>query len=118
MDKYKISATIEGKYAPLISRSRMLHEQTPKAEFPDLRARGATNIDLWTDGSIYPSNPESSKRPSFRSVSDLLQFVGDSRNGLLGYVQSLCQSDSTFQYRLQQTEMELLSMREQLQTLI
>ena len=61
---------------------------------------------------------ESSKRPSFRLVSDLLQFVGDGRNGMLGYVQSLCQSDSTTQYHLQETEMEVLSMREQLQTLI
>ena len=96
----------------------MLHEQCPKAEFLDLRTCGTTNIDLWTDGSIFPSHLESSKRPSFRLVSDLLQFVGDGRNGMLGYIQSLCQSDSTTQYHLQETEMEVLLMREQLQTLI
>jgi hypothetical protein len=64
MDKYKIYATIEGKDAPLISRSRMLHEQTPKAEILDLCACGATNIDLWIDGSIYISHLESNKRLS------------------------------------------------------
>lgn len=74
MDKYELSATVEGKYAPLVIRNRMFHEQTPKAEFVDLRARGATNIDLWADGSIYPSHRESNKRPSFKSVSELLRW--------------------------------------------
>ena len=71
---YKVSATIVGKYAPLLNRSRMLHEQTPKYEFPRIRESGATNIDIWIDGSIYPHHLGSKKRPSFRSVSDLLEF--------------------------------------------
>lgn len=55
--RYKLSATLDAKYAPLINRSRMLDEQTPKLEFPILRDRGATIVDLWTDGSIYPHHP-------------------------------------------------------------
>lgn len=104
MDKYKISASLDRKYAPLINRSRMIHEQTSKAYFSVLRDRGETNVDLWTDGSIYPQHPISNKRPNFRSVSDLLQFVGDGRSGLLGYVESLCQTDASIQFRLQEAQ--------------
>ena len=118
MDKYKISASLDRKYAPLINRSRMIHEQTSKAYFSVLRDRGETNVDLWTDGSIYPQHPISNKRPNFRSVSDLLQFVGDGRSGLLGYVESLCQTDASIQFRLQEAQRELQSMREQVHTLM
>ena len=86
---YKGSATIARKYALLINRSRMLHEQTPKSEFPRIRESGATNINLWIDGSIYPHHSSSKKRQSFRSVSDLLKFVGEDKKRLLGYVESL-----------------------------
>jgi len=98
MEKFKLSATIDKKYAPLIYRNRMLHEQTPKADFFLYRERGASNIDLWCDGSIYPHHPLTNKRPNFRSVSDLLQFVGDGNFGLLGYIESLKNSDSTLQF--------------------
>jgi hypothetical protein len=107
MDKYKINASLDKKYAPLINRSRMIHEQTSKAYFSVLRDRGETNVDLWTDGSIYPQHHVSNKRPNFRSVSDLLQFVGDGRSGLLGYVESLCQTDASIQFRLQEAQREL-----------
>ena len=118
MDKYKISASLDRKYAPLINRSRMIHEQTSKAYFSVLRDRGETNVDLWTDGSIYPQHPISNKQPNFRSVSDLLQFVGDGRSGLLGYVESLCQTDASIQFRLQEAHRELQSMREQVHSLM
>lgn len=116
--RYKLSATLDAKYAPLINCSRMLDEQTPKLEFPILRDRGATIVDLWTDSSIYPHHPASNTRPRFRTVSELLEFVGDGKCGLLGYIESLCKSDSSMQYRLLEAEREILSMRDQLQVLM
>ncbi len=47
---YKLSTTVDRKYAPLINRTLPIHEQTPKAQFGDRRDEGATNIDLWVDG--------------------------------------------------------------------
>lgn len=70
-EKYKVSATIARKYAPIINQSRLLHLQTPRSEFPALRERGATHIDVWLDGSIYPHHPDTLQRPKFRSVSEL-----------------------------------------------
>jgi len=104
---YKVSATIAGKYAPLINRSHMLHEQTMKSEFPRIRESSAINIDLWIDGSIYPHHLGSKKRPSFRSVSDLLEFVGEGKKGLLGYVESLSAcNESNLKFRLDEAERE------------
>ena len=81
---YKISATIGSKYAPLISHRRVVHELTPKSKFSQMREVGASNIDLWVDGSIYPHNPVDNKRPHFRSVSQLLEFVAEERMVCLG----------------------------------
>ena len=113
MEKYKLSATVAKKYAPLINHSRMLHEQTPKADFALYRERGASNIDLWCDGSIYPHHPVTNKRPNFRYVSDLLEFVGDGSCGLFGYIESLRYYDCTLQFHLQEAQREVQLLRDQ-----
>ena len=66
---YKNSATINAKYAPLISRNRAIHDQTPKSNFAQKRESGASNIDLWVDGALYPHDPIDSRCPYFQSVS-------------------------------------------------
>ena len=37
-----------------------------------LRIEGKKNIDLWTDGSLYPKDPSTGKSPPFYSVHDLI----------------------------------------------
>jgi hypothetical protein len=71
MKKYKIAATMHAKYTPLIGSSQMLHEHTPKSNFQILPECGATNIDLWIDGSMHPNK----KPPAIRSLQ-----VGSSRS--------------------------------------
>lgn len=112
---YKISATIGSKYAPLISHSRVVHEQTPKSKFSQMREVGASNIDLWVDGSIYPHNPVDNKRPHFRSVSQLLEFVAEGNNGLLGYIERLCNRDSQIDYMLTEAQREISMYQEHMQ---
>lgn len=109
---YKLSATVASKYAPLISRGRGLHEQTHKSQFPTLREAGATHVDLWSDGLLYPHHPVLGKRPGFRSVSGLLEFVGEGKNGLLGYIESLCVQDRTTVFRIDEGKREVQSLRE------
>jgi hypothetical protein len=114
---YKISATIAQKYAPLISRSRQIEMQTSKSEFPLRREAGGTNIDLWTDGSIYPQDPVTGKPPPFRSVSELLEYVGDGKRGLYSYVENLCSADATVQFNLSEALREIQSLREHVRIL-
>lgn len=59
-----------------------------------LRMEGKKNIDLWTDGFLYPKDPSTGKFPPFNSVHDLMRFVGDGVNGLLGYCMKLTQSSN------------------------
>jgi len=86
---YKVSANVATKYTPIINQSCMLHLQTLKSDFPVLRERGATHINLWLDVLIYSHQPGTNKRPNFRNVSDLVEFVGEGKRGLLGYIKDL-----------------------------
>jgi len=47
-------------------------------------------------------------------VSELLEFIGDGRNGLLGYLESLCSTDSTLQFKLNEGLRESHELQEQL----
>ena len=114
---YKISATIAQKYAPLISRSRQIEMQTSKSEFPLRREAGGTNIDLWTDGSIYPQDLVIGKPPPFRSMSVLLEYVGDGKRGLYSYVKKLCSADATVGFNLSEALREIQSLREHVRIL-
>lgn len=53
------------------------------------RAEGDTNVDLWVDGHLYPSDPMHSYHPTFNNLSTFLQFVGRGETGLLGYCKRL-----------------------------
>lgn len=83
---YKVQASIGEKYKPLIICGGPLHEQTNILDFVEKRRNCDQNIDLWLDGSLYPIDPRSGKRPRINSPSSLLEFVGDGENGLLGYL--------------------------------
>ena len=86
---FKAQASIDSKYAPLIQRGKFLHEQVSRSSFPEKRKAGDTNLDLWLDGSLYPKDIRTGKRPKFTCLKELLEFVGEGENGLLGYVKSL-----------------------------
>ena len=72
-----------------------------------MREVGASTIDLWVDGSIYPHNLVDNKRPRFRSVSQLLEFVAERKNGLLGYIERLCNKDSQIDFLLIEAQREI-----------
>ena len=92
-----------------------IDEQPSRSTFPAKRRVGDTNIDLWLDGSIYPLDHRTRKRPKFDSLKGLLEFVGDGENGLFGYVQSL-HSQSSERLQLEFRE-EIVALREQTQRL-
>jgi len=41
------------------------------------------------DGTLYPHDPRTGKRPKLNCLKDLLEFIGEGENGMLGYIKSL-----------------------------
>ncbi|RYA39139.1 hypothetical protein DD606_25835 [Enterobacter cloacae complex sp. GF14B] len=46
-------------------------------------------MDLWTNGSIYSKDPTTNVPPLFANITNLLHFIGDGKDGLLGYTEHL-----------------------------
>ena len=63
--------------------------QDPRTCFPIKRKAGDTNIDLWLDGSIYPTDPSTRMPPPFMTLKAFIEFVCNGQTGLLGYVERL-----------------------------
>jgi hypothetical protein len=87
---YVPSVVLDSKYAPVFKRGSRIEEgQNPRSSFPIKRKAGDTNIDLWLDGSIYPTDPSTGMPPPFRTLKAFLEFVCHGQAGLLGYVEKL-----------------------------
>lgn len=72
---------------PLKKRNKIFflsHEQKEQR-----RSNGERQLDLWTNGSMYPKDPFTNTPPYFSNITNLLHFTGDCRRGLLGYAQHL-----------------------------
>ena len=82
---YVPQVALDACYAPIIRRGSLRSERPCPSTFPARRAAGDTNIDLWTDGSIYPVDPDSGKPPPFRTLKECLQFICHGELGLHGY---------------------------------
>ena len=78
---------------------------------------GGTNIDLWTDGSIYLQDLVTGKLLPFRYVIDLLKYVGDGKFGLYSYVENLCSTDAIVRFNLSEALREIQSLREHVRIL-
>ena len=46
------------------------------------------------DGSLYPHDPQTGAPPPFQNITQVIKFLGDGHNGLLGYCQRLYDSYS------------------------
>lgn len=106
-DVYKIQARVAKKYKPIIVRGHPLHEQPSKLTFPEKRKAGATNLDLWLDGSLYPADAVTQRPPTFHSLPDFLEFVGEGERGLLGYVKNLHNSSGSTSLLVQHKDIEI-----------
>lgn len=90
---YTMAVALDGKFTPVVKKGVRLDEQLSKSEFPALRDSGATNIDLWVDGNLYPTDPVTRKPPEFRTVKSLVEFVCHGESGLLGYTKKLASTN-------------------------
>ncbi|MCO5557187.1 hypothetical protein L7F22_010747 [Adiantum nelumboides] len=50
----------------------------------ECRAQGEKNVDLWTEGCLYPKDPSLNVHPPFTNIPSLLQYVENGEQGLLG----------------------------------
>lgn len=81
--KFHINIKLNPKYATTHSVTQIILIDAKEAN--RLRMQGKKHIDLWIDGSIYPRDPLTGRYPAFGSIPDLISFVGDGDNSLLGY---------------------------------
>ena len=87
--KFHINIKIDPEYATTRSVNQRVLRDAEEAS--RLRMEGKKHIDIWIDGSIYPRDPLNGRYPAFTSVHDLIRFVGDGADGLLGYCFRLAQ---------------------------
>ena len=78
--KFCLHVDLKAEYATLRSGH---HTGTVSHDY--LRMQGLKSIDLWTNGNIYPLDPTTGTTPPFHNITQLMRFVGDGFNGLLGY---------------------------------
>lgn len=86
---YTASVALDSKFAPIVKKGVRLDQQVSRLEFPVLRASGATNMDLWLDGNLYPTDPLTRKPPQFGTLKSCLEFLCHGESGLLGYTKRL-----------------------------
>lgn len=84
---YHLHVDIMSEYKLVTKRNK--RSSISETEKSERRRNGEHHLDLWTDGSIYPKDPFSNAPPPFQNVTNLLHFVGDGKQGLLGYAQHL-----------------------------
>lgn len=80
---FRLHVDLDSKYCTLRSK------HTGNVCFDTLRMQGSKAIDLWTDGKLYPLDPQSGMHPPFQTITSLLRFIGDGMHGLLGYCRRL-----------------------------
>lgn len=104
---YKAAVVLENRFAPVVKKGVRIDSQTSRLEFPALRDSGATNIDLWLDGNMYPADPVTGKPPPFQTLKSYLEFLCHGNSGLLGYCNHLvsaCDQVKGFQQQLEETQ--------------
>ena len=75
----------------------MLFRSHQSIEQRDMMQKGGLqHIDLWCDGSIYPTCIIGNSTPPFSNPTTLSKFVGDGMNGLYGYISAQCNNANMY----------------------
>ena len=93
---------LEQHYAPILKRQKSMHQSIEQRDM--MRKGGLQHIDLWCDGSIYPTCLIKNSTPPFSNPTTLLKFVGDGINGLYGYVSAQCNNANMYKSLYLQVE--------------
>ena len=84
---YHLHVELEKDYEPI--RKRIKTTIISPNEMQVLRYQGKKHIDIWSDGRLYPIDPNTKTTPPFSNCTSLLKFMGDGSRGLLGYTHNL-----------------------------
>ena len=109
--KFHINIKVNPKYATTRNVNHNLVRDVEEAR--RLQLEGKKHIDLWVDGSIYPRDPSNGRLFAFSYVHNLIRFVGDGANGLLGYCSWLSQFDNEHRNHLLYLNTLLISSQNQ-----
>ena len=86
-DTYHLHVDIQSDYQSRRKHNKTFHLSQEKKE--QRRNNEELHLNLWTDGLLYPKDPFTNAPPSFSNITNLLNFTGNGRQGLLGYAQHL-----------------------------
>jgi hypothetical protein len=85
--KWKSQTTLEAAYQT--GERALLGKEVPKEVLQEETEKGTKDLNLWTNGLIYPPNPSTGRPPEFSGLTSALRFVENGENGLLGYTKEL-----------------------------
>ena len=85
-ENYTIYIEVDQNMAPLHKRNS---HKIRGVDENQKRIEGAKNVDLWAKGELFPIDPTTNSCPDFKSVTGLVRFLCNGKNGLLGYCENL-----------------------------
>ena len=85
LKRFRLHVDIDKDYATLRSAKVTF---IPEVNV-QLKMHGCKALDLWTDGALYPKDPFSQQSPPFHNITNLLGFVENGFDCLLGYYNRL-----------------------------
>jgi len=96
----------------------VLNDQAPKSSFSQRWELGASNINLWVNGLLYPHDPLHHRCPQLWSVSQLHEFIAEEKNGLLRCIARLYNKDSQIEFSLNEAQREVSMLQESMQQFV
>ena len=89
MYNYKPRGHLHACYAPVHRRGTHKNDVSSNAMCAARRATRDNNINLWTDGSIYPQDLAIGIQPSLKNVKEFLEFAC---HGVLLQIITVCKT--------------------------
>ena len=112
-DVYHLHCELDKEYEPLQKRGRRTYISS--SDLQSLRLQGKKNIDLWTDGTLYPIDPMLGSAPAFFNITSLLRFAADGYAGLLGYTMHITAASDILRLERQFLQQENDALKKNLQ---
>jgi hypothetical protein len=87
--KWKSQTTLELSYQTTDRFKAFLGKEIPDGVLKEEIKKGTKDLNLWTNGLIYPATPSTGRPPEFSGLTSALRFVGNGEDGLYGYTSEL-----------------------------
>jgi hypothetical protein len=87
--KRKSQTTLKLSYQTTDRFKAFLGKEIPAGVLKEEIQKGTKDLNLWTNGLIYPATPSTGRPLEFSGLTSALCFVGNGEDGLYGYTSKL-----------------------------